>query len=399
MRFIRVNSLENLRPLRIAFNARLLYAPLARGWNRYTINLLAELPTLGVELFLYADRPLHESYLTRLPRGSYRIRVAPAMRYALWEQRWLARQCATDRVDLLHCPVNFGLPCFSSCPRVLTLHDAIEQVYHKHRITWRANTTTAALRTRLCHWIARCRAHHVITVSQHAKRDLVRHLRVQPEKITVVYEAADALFHTVVLAARRLHVRERYALTKPYVFYVGGWEERKNVAFLIQAFAAANLAGVELVLAGGSDEQQAKLLPQVKALGLAHRVRLLGWVDDADLPALYAEALCFVYPSAYEGFGLQLCEAMAIGSPTLAARATSLPEVLGNGGDTFPLDDPSVLAHLLRRLNRDAEYRSLLADRARARAKEFSWRRTARETVAVYLKALRTRSVRLTMGY
>jgi glycosyltransferase involved in cell wall biosynthesis len=118
--------------------------------------------------------------------------------------------------------------------------------------------------------------------------------------------------------------------------------------------------------------------------GIGNRLHLLEWVDDEDLPALYAGALCFAYPSMYEGFGLQLCEAMAVGCPTLAARATCLPEVLGNGGETFALDDPGELATLLRRVAEDPAFRADLSSRARARSADFSWRQAAEQTAAVY---------------
>src|SRR5262249_50972466 len=157
--------------VKVAFNARLLVAPTLRGWNRYTVNLLAQLPALGVELFLYGDRPLHESHLARLPEGSYQVRIG-AMRYPLWEQYWLPRQCERDRVDLLHCPLNFGLPLWSPCPRVLTLHDAIEQVYYAPKQSWRESLRPAALSARLYHWVARRSADHVLTVSEHARGDL-----------------------------------------------------------------------------------------------------------------------------------------------------------------------------------------------------------------------------------
>ena len=118
--------------MKVAFNARLLQDPGLRGWSRYTINLLAELPGLGIDLFLYSDRPLHENHLSRLPVGSYQVRVQ-ASRYAIWEQVWLPRQCGRDGVAVLHCPLNFGLPWSSPCPRVLTLHDAIAQAYPGYR--------------------------------------------------------------------------------------------------------------------------------------------------------------------------------------------------------------------------------------------------------------------------
>jgi glycosyltransferase involved in cell wall biosynthesis len=374
--------------MKVAINARLLHAHTLRGWNRYTINLLAELPALGIELFLYLDRPIHPDHLARLPQGSYTVRLAPPMRYALWEQRWLPRQCAADRAEILHTPFNFGLPWSSRCPRVLTLHDAIDQIYHAGQATWRQRWNSASLQTRLYHWIARTRAHRIIAVSEHAKGDLVEHLGIPAGKITVTYEAADPHFQEPVSEAAQRRVRQEHGLDRPYFFYVGGWEKRKNIPFLVRAFADAALDGVDLVLAGGKDDERSGLVRLAESLGVADRLRLLGWVDDADLPALYAAALAFVYPSQYEGFGLQLCEAMAIGCPTLAARATSLPEVLGSGGDTFSLESTGELSGLLQRLVQDASYQTALAHRAKARAADFSWRHTAEQTVAVYHQAL-----------
>jgi glycosyltransferase involved in cell wall biosynthesis len=118
-------------------------------------------------------------------------------------------------------------------------------------------------------------------------------------------------------------------------------------------------------------------------------VKLLGFVPDEALPALYAGALAFAYPSEYEGFGLQLVEAMAVGCPVLAARATSLPEILGAGGETFALGDPAELAALLRRVAADAGFRAGLAARGRARSSAFSWDRAARETAQVYAQVMR----------
>jgi glycosyltransferase involved in cell wall biosynthesis len=346
--------------------------------------LLAELPDLGVELYLYSDHSLDPSHLARLPAGSYHVRVAPEMRYPVWEQRWLPRQCASDRVRVLHTPFNFGLPWKSDCPRVLTLHDAIGQFDHDGRRTWRERLSRESLQIGLYHWISRTRADRVITDSEHSTSDLVNHLGVNHKNISVIYLAADPRFHQPVGSTERVRIREKYAFARPYVFYVGGWEDRKNIPFLVHAFHQANLAGVQLVLAGGRERQRAEIEDLASTLGMADSVSLLGWVDDADLPGLYAEALCFVYPSSYEGFGLQLCEAMAVGCPTLAARATRLPEILGAGGETFPIDDPQLLSTLLRTIATDRQFRAGLAHRATRRSQDFSWRQTARQTVEVY---------------
>jgi glycosyltransferase involved in cell wall biosynthesis len=369
--------------MKVAFNARLLAAPTLRGWNRYTVNLLTELSRLGLDLFLYTDRPLHASHLARLLPGSYQVRVA-ALRYPLWEQVWLPRQCERDHVDLLHCPFHFGLPWFCPCPRVLTLHDAIDQVYYAPQRTWRETFRPAALRTRWYNWSARRSADHILTVSKHSRDDLVRYLALPPQRISVTYEAADPHYHVPVAPETRQRVRQVNRLYRPYFFYVGGWEQRKNVPFLLRALVAANLPEVDLVLAGGQPEERDAVLKKADACGVADQLRLLGWVAEEDLPALYAEALAFVYPSEYEGFGLQVCEAMAVGCPVLASQRTSLPEIVGDGGLTFQLEDPIELASLLRQLAQEPEFRDLLSIRGRARAQLFSWSATARQTVAVY---------------
>ncbi|MBD1822048.1 glycosyltransferase family 4 protein [Cyanobacteria bacterium FACHB-DQ100] len=368
--------------MKVGFNARLLTAPTLRGWNRYTANLLAELAQLDVQLVLYSDRPIHPAHLERLPQSAYQVRLSPAMRYLQWEQVWLPQQCSKDQIDVLHCPMNFGLPAFNSCPQVLTLHDAIDQVYYAKHLSLFQRFSFAYRQSQLYHWIARTRSTHIITVSEFSKRDLVEHLKIPASKVSVIYEAADDHFYRSIADA----VRSQYQLASPYVFYVGGLEQRKNIPFLVKAFAEANLQGVDLVLAGGQDQNQLRLLAE--SSGIAERIRFLGWVDDRDLPELYAGALCFVYASEYEGFGLQLCEAMAVGCPILAAQATCLPEVLGEGGILFSLENTQELSNCLRYINADPEYRSSLGQRAKLRSQHFSWQQTAQATIQVYERAL-----------
>jgi glycosyltransferase involved in cell wall biosynthesis len=371
-------------PLRVGFNAYLLSSPALRGWTRYTVNLLAALPAHGVRPVLYSTAPVHPDLLARLPPGSYDLRPAPPMRYLLWENRWVPRQLRADGIDVFHCPMNYGMPFTTPCPRVLTLHDAIDQVYYLRRAGLRGWGSLSALRVRLVNRVARWRADRIITVSEHAKGDIVRHLKVPAAKVTVVHEAADPLFTADVPAERVAAVRQSHGLERPFFLYVGGWEGRKNVPFLLRGFAAAGLSDADLVLGGGKAEEREALTRLAQSLGVADRVKTLGFVPEAELPALYAAALAFVYPSEYEGFGLQVCEAMAVGCPVLVARATSLPEIAGDGGETFALGDPTELAGLIRRVATDSFYRGQLAERARRRSAAFSWDRAAGETAAVY---------------
>lgn len=378
-------------PLRVGFNARLLSNPSLRGWNRYTVNLIAQLPQFGVRPVLLAPQPIHQSHLERFPLDCFEVHVAPPMRNLKWEQFWLPQQCRQLRLDLLHSTFNFGLPWSAPCPMLLTLHDTIDPIYYGRQTAWYDRIRLNCLISSGYHWLARTRADRIITVSKHAKSDIIKYLRVPARRIDVTYEAADPHFHEPISADTRHDVRERYSLPKRYVFYVGGWEQRKNIPFLLRAFAEAACPNLHLVLAGGNDERRADLILMATALGIADRLRLIGWVDEADLPALYAESLVFVYPSEYEGFGLQLCEAMACGCPVFAAHATCLPEVLGHGGETFTLKSTTELVMLLQRIATDENNRRTQIDRATSRSKEFSWQSCAEETAEIYSSLSRIR--------
>lgn len=374
--------------MRVGVNTRLLCSPNLRGWNRYTLNLVDALADMGISVYLFSDRALNDVHLARLANRNCVVRVSGPMRYFLWEQRWLPRQCAADNVDVLHCPYHFGLPWSTSCPRVLTLHDAIDLAYYGPLTSWTKKWGRAAFETRLYEWIGRTRAHHVVTVSEHAKSQLIEYLSIPASKITVAHLAADPCFHEPISEIEKSQVLGELRLTRPYFLYVGGFERRKNVPFLVRAFANAQLGDTDLVLAGENDGYANEILDFAASVGVRTKVLVPGAIKDSQLAALYAGALAFVYPSQYEGFGLQLCEAMALGCPILAARATSLPEVLGDGGETFDLSEPDELVALLRRIQCDSVFRDTLARRAKTRSANFSWRRTAEQTISAYRRAL-----------
>ena len=368
--------------MRIGFNASLLSSPSLRGWNRYAVNLISELATLDYDLFLYAKDTIHEDHLKRIKKGRIQIRVHPTPSHFSWEQRWLPDQAKRDKVHILHSPFNYGLPFRTHCPKILTLHDAIETIYYGPKRSLTEKYNWASFTSGFYHWVARTSADRIITVSEHSKADLITHLKIAPAKIEVIYEASDAQFHTadenpVEAAANRPH-------PSPYFFYVGGWEERKNIPFLLRAFSESKLGETQLVLAGGAETDRPRVEQSVSELGLMSRVKLLGWVSEIELRTWYANALAFVYPSSYEGFGLQLCEAMASGCPTLAARASCLPEVLGAGGEIFSLDSTAELKALLEKLNDQIDFRAELRARAKKRSLDFSWHKTAQKTAALY---------------
>jgi alpha-1,3-rhamnosyl/mannosyltransferase len=189
-------------------------------------------------------------------------------------------------------------------------------------------------------------------------------------------------------------VRRKYGLPEYFVLYLGSNKPHKNLGRLVEAWAQFRNSKFEirsLVVAGHWDSRYPQAQQKATELGLGEAVRFLGDVSEADLPALYNLATVFAFPSLYEGFGLPPLEAMACGTPVVCANTSSLPEVVGDAALLFdPLDVPALAAALAQALS-DADLRTALHARGLARARLFSWERTARETLAVYRQAVGNR--------
>jgi glycosyltransferase involved in cell wall biosynthesis len=192
-------------------------------------------------------------------------------------------------------------------------------------------------------------------------------------------------------------VRERHGLTGRYLLFVGVFEPRKNLPLLVDAFEILRhthpeTADLQLALAGGAGWRGAAIAAAVRGRGLEPAVRLLGYVPDADLPALYRGATLALVPSEYEGFGLPALEAMACGAPVLASDRAALPETVGDAGELFTPGDPAALAHRISGLVSRPERLARLSERGLARAAGFTWERSAAQTLAVYREAAGARA-------
>ncbi len=177
-------------------------------------------------------------------------------------------------------------------------------------------------------------------------------------------------------------------IEKPYFLYAGGMKARKNIRNVVRAFdtfCAENRASkMQLVLAGGVGGQFVDSIQQlVSERGLAGRVHFVGFVTPGQLSYLYQNAIGFVFPSRVEGFGMVALEAMACGLPTIASATGALAEAVGNGALTVPPEKPDAIAAAMHRIATDAPYRAELIVRGKARAAEFTWENTAKETAAL----------------
>ncbi|MBV9473712.1 MAG: glycosyltransferase family 4 protein [Solirubrobacterales bacterium] len=328
-----------------------------RGWGRYARSLLGGLAAVdlrGLQL--------------RVVRAGG---LGPELAF---EQLKLPLLLLRRRAALVHSP-NCFLPLRRPCPGVVTIHDlAFEQ--------WPADFSplTRTKYRRLVPLAARS-AERVICPSRFTRDDLVARYGVEPAKVRVIPEAA-----ALPLGDERWFDHGE-ASPAPYLLAVGDLRRKKNLAALVRAFADLwRDAGVphRLVLAGLDTGEGARL----RALAAQAPVEITGYLDDLRLDALMRGAELLVHPCPYEGFGLVALEAMARGTPVLAARAGALPETAGDAAAYFEPHDPTDLGRQLLALLTDDRARAELSRRGLARAAEFSWQRTAAETAAVYRELL-----------
>jgi glycosyltransferase involved in cell wall biosynthesis len=294
-------------------------------------------------------------------------------------QMALPRDLAAVQPDVCHF-TNSLAPLRAPCPLVITLHDMSLFVHA------RLHPLKSQLFVRPIIPVVARRAAAIITVSQHAKREIVAGLQIPPEKVHVIYEAAAPQYHVLTDSAGLADVRQRYNLRKPFVLYVGTIEPRKNLTRLVLAFAQAQRQqpDLELILVGQLGWKYASLLKAIEDLQLGSAVRRLGYVPDEDLPALYNLARVLAFPSLYEGFGLPVVEAMACGTPVLTSNGSSLAEIAV--GASYLIDPLEVadIAQGLMCLTTDDGLHARLRAAGLARSAQFSWQQAAAETVRVY---------------
>lgn len=348
----------------VALDGRMLRHDRA-GIGRYIWRLqeaLAMLPHEGIELELLVDR---RGGLPGTPSLRTRAVMAPA-RHRL-ERALLPR--ALRGADLAHFP-DHGIPPGASRPAIVTVHD-VSFLTHPE-------THSAASRRHYAASIGTLRqARAVIVPSMHMRSALVGRDLVSADCVTVVPYASG-----LPASADGRPGRE---WPTPFALMVGTIQPRKNIEMAARAFAASRFSRQgSLLIVGSVGYRGPEIIREVRAAEGTGTVRFLGRAADATVARLFAQAEFALMPSHDEGFGLPALEAMGVGTPVIAARAGTLPEVVGDDALLIDPDDADGLTDAIDRLADDADLRARLGAGGRARAREFSWERTARETLAVY---------------
>jgi glycosyltransferase involved in cell wall biosynthesis len=302
----------------------------------------------------------------------------------IFEQRTFPRMVAQVNADIAHVPY-WGAPLTSPAKLVTTVLDVIPLVISDY-----GRGFAQRLYTSLVSASARGSA-HILTISDAAKADIVKHLNVPETLITTTHLAAGDAYHPKIGADKDAAVREKYDLPDQFVLYLGGFDVRKQVNQLLLAYTYVGQAegdNIPLVIAGREPAwgtpMFADLPAYAKDLNITDYVRWIGYVDEADKPALYRLADVFAYPSHYEGFGLPVLEAMASGTPVVANDIPPIAEVAGDGAYLVEVGDARKMAGAIIALLLQKPLRESMINQGLARATNFSWRKTARNTLAVY---------------
>jgi len=370
---------------RIGINAHLLAGASdyrRAGIHQYIWQVLRHLPTaeLGLQPVVYtqqtaalADRPGLILRQSRWPTERRLVRIA-------WEQTawpWLARR---DGLDLWH-SMAFVLPLIRPIPAIVTIYD-LSFIYTPEAFPAWQRLYLKLQSTHACR-----RAERIITISESGRQDVARRFGVNPERISVVYPGVDPAYRRLppdeVARFRRAH-----DLPERFVLHVGTLQPRKNIPLLLEAFAQLLAPDVALVLVGGKGWLFADIFAKVTALGLQERVRFAGYVPDEALPWWYNAASLLVFPSRYEGFGLPVVEAMACGTPVVAANSSSIPEAAGEAALFFEPDDVAALREQMALLLQNSAVSDQLRHQGPIQAKLFSWEKAGRETAVVYQTVL-----------
>jgi glycosyltransferase involved in cell wall biosynthesis len=305
----------------------------------------------------------------------------------MWEQFTAPSAARKAGVDLYHIPY-FAPPFFPRTPGVITIHDVIPLRLPQYRTDPKMKAYLQLI-TRTAH-----KATLIITISQHAKHDMIDALKLPAERIRVIYEAAGDEYQPITDFEVLANMRARYGLNDRYILYLGGLDQRKNVPQLVRAFAhlyqQIGDPNLQLLIAGNPDKLRGPLFPDPRPvaadLGMAGQI-VYRFIEEEDKPAIYSGASVFVFPSLYEGFGLTPLEAMSCGAPVICSNRTSLPEVVGDAAISIDPDNMREMVQAMHSVLSQNELQADLRARSLQRAAQFNWRKTATETVAAYEEA------------
>lgn len=370
---------------RVGINAHLLsgeHGYRRAGIHHYIAQVLRHLPSdSGLNYIIYTD------FDGEWARPDF-TRVAPPWSTEnrwlriLWEQTVWPFDGSRRDLDLMH-SMAFVTPVWQPAPTMLTVYD-LSFLHFPERFPPLQRLYLRTQTRRSCQ-----SARRIVTISTSGRNDVHQHFGVPLERIDVAQPGVEERFQPIA-ADEVAKFRERQQLPEQFLLHVGTLQPRKNIPTLLEALAKLDRPEAPLVLVGGKGWQYEEIFERIGALGLHKQVQLTGYVSDEELPMWYNAASALVFPSVYEGFGLPIVEAMACGTPVIAAETPSAQEAAGDAALLFaPRDVPRLVKHLLTVLD-NREETATMRERGLAHASQFTWARAGINMAQAILSALKT---------
>jgi len=373
--------------MRIGLDAR-LYRSSAAGIGRYSQNLIQHLLTNDhaneyVLLMTPEDSREFKSQVLGLKNINQKVTIVETEigHYSVAEQTKLPSLLKKQNCDFWHF-LNFNFPIFYRGKFIVTIHD-LTLLFYPGRTK---NSIFYKMAYKFIFHQACQKSEKIIAVSKSTEKDIVKVFQTDPQKIKVIYEAADDKTFTEVSPKIINGLRSKFKLDRdPIILYVGQWRPHKNLLGLIRAFEILRTkTKAKLAIVGKIDPAFPEVNLAIDKSPYMSDIIRSGFVSEEDLAGFYKLANVFVFPSFYEGFGLPGLEAMMAGVPVAASNRTSLPEIYGGAASYFNPDDPQEISRKILEIIQNKAFADGLVQKGYCKVKEFSWVKTAEETLSVY---------------
>ncbi|WP_114750616.1 glycosyltransferase family 4 protein [Pleomorphovibrio marinus] len=370
--------------MRIGIEAQRVFRKKKHGMDMVALQLIEHLQQIDREnqYFIFVNE--NEDPCIS-PKDNVTIVPLPNSPYPIWEQIHLSKATKKYELDLLHCTSNTA-PIYLSCPLVLTLHDII----YLEGLNWKAGTWYQRFGNAYRKWNVPTvvnNAQKILTVSEFEQRRILAHFTNLPEeKVEVVHNGVNAHFAPVSEEDQE-RIRKKYALPEEFMLFLGNTDPKKNLKGVLEALAQLHHQGklsLPIVMPDFGEEILSKMLGTLKAESLRSQIHLTGYIPNMELPAIYARAAFFLYPSIRESFGLPILEAMACGCPVITSTSSSMPEIAGDAALLVNPHSSEDLAKNILLLIENKAIRASLREKGFKRPPLFSYARGASKVLSIY---------------
>jgi len=371
--------------MKIGIEAQRIFRKKRHGMDMVAVELIRNLQQLDKvnEYFIFVNQVEDPSCITET--SNFKIVRLPSSPYPIWEQWYLPRAAKKLGLDLLHCTSNTA-PFWGKIPLVLTLHDII----YLEKLNFRSGTWYQRLGNLYRRWNVPQivpKAARILTVSAYEQKRIQEHFSEEAADKTVVVHNGVSLHFKPISPIVQEEKRKSFGLPENFMLFLGNTDPKKNLKGVLEALSIldnSSQLNLPLVMPDFGEEELMSLLGTMAATGLRSKIHLTGYIPNHDLPAVYAKATLFLYPSLRESFGLPILEAMACGCPVITSNTSSMPEIAGDAALLIDPFDPKTLAEAIHLLLLDPARRQHLIDKGFTRPPMFSYLRGAERVMDIY---------------